>query len=213
MRILLSFLLVSTLFYSHAQEGLNYQKPSQEILDLVDVSRAPSVFMDEAKSHMILVSRNAYGSIEELSQEELRLGGLRIDPKTNIGSRVSYFNNIELKHLKSKNAQRIQVEGLPKNPRLTNFSWSPDQSKIAFTHTTENGVELWVLDLESAKVKKLTDANINANIGDAINWFADGKSILVKMVSSEKEALINTKTAIPSGPTISVNDGKKAQNR
>ncbi|WP_205677819.1 alpha/beta hydrolase family protein [Brumimicrobium salinarum] len=209
-----SFLLVVLSFYSvHAQEGLTYQKPSQEILDLVDVSRAPSVFMDEAKNHMILVSRNAYGSIEELSQEELRLGGLRIDPKTNIGSRVSYFNNIELKHLKSKNTKRIQVEGLPENPRLTNFSWSPDQSKIAFTHTTENGVELWFLDVESAKVRKLTDANINANIGDAINWFADGNSILVKKVSSQKEALINTKTAIPSGPTISVNDGKKAQNR
>ncbi|PWH86621.1 alpha/beta hydrolase family protein [Brumimicrobium oceani] len=209
-----SFLFILLSFSAlNAQEGLSYQKPSQEILDLVDVQRAPSVFMDEAKNYMILVSRNAYGSIEELSQEELRLGGLRIDPKTNIGSRVNYFNNIEIKSLKSKNTQRIQVEALPQNPRLTNFSWSPDQTKIAFTHTTENGVELWVLDLKTAKAIKLTDANLNANIGDAINWFADGKSILVKMVSSEKEDLINTKTAVPKGPTISVNDGKKAQNR
>ncbi|RFC53356.1 alpha/beta hydrolase family protein [Brumimicrobium aurantiacum] len=196
-----------------AQEGLTYQKPSQEILDLVDISRAPSVFMNEDKSQMILVSRNAYGSIEELSQEELRLGGLRIDPKTNIGSRVNYFNNIEVKSLKSKNAKRVQVTGLPENPKLTNFSWSPEQDKLAFTHTTSKGVELWVLDVAAAKATKLTEANVNANIGDAINWFADGKSILVKMVSSKKEDLINTKTAVPNGPTISVNDGKKAQNR
>ncbi len=36
---------------------------------------------------------------------------------------------------------------------------------------------------------------------------------MVKIVSDSKKPLINTKTAIPVGPTISVNDGKKAQNR
>jgi hypothetical protein len=36
-----SQLLVISAF---AQESLNYQKPSKEILDLVDVSMAPSVF-------------------------------------------------------------------------------------------------------------------------------------------------------------------------
>ncbi|RYM33578.1 S9 family peptidase [Brumimicrobium glaciale] len=213
MRIFTFLFLLFSITQLNAQEGLTYQKPSKEILDLVDVSLAPSVLMDESKSFMILISRNMYGSIEELSQEELRLGGLRIDPKTNIGSRVTYFNNIQVKNLKEKNAEIIQVKNLPKNPKLTNFKWSPKQDKLAFTNTAENGVEVWVLDLATATVKKLTSDNINANIGDVINWFDDGKSLLVKVVSSNKKELINTKTAVPSGPTISVNDGKKAQNR
>ncbi len=209
-----SFLFVILSFFSlNAQEGLSYQKPSQEILDLVDVPLAPTVIMDESKNYMILISRDAYGSIEELSQEELRLGGLRIDPKTNIGSRVTYFNNLQLKNLKEKNAENIQVKNLPKNAKLTNFKWSPNQKKLAFTNTTENGVEVWVLDLASAGVTKLTSDNINANIGDVINWFNDGNSLLIKVVSENKKELINTKTAVPTGPTISVNDGKKAQNR
>ncbi len=62
-------------------------------------------------------------------------------------------------------------------------------------------------------VKKLTEAKINANLRDVINWFEDGNSILVKMISSDKQDLIDTKAAVPSGPTISVNEGKKAQNR
>jgi len=33
------------------------------------------------------------------------------------------------------------------------------------------------------------------------------------MISKNRKPLINTKTAVPTGPTISVNDGKKAQNR
>lgn len=204
------FLLISKV---NAQENLDYQKPPKEILELVDIQRAPSVFMDNNKEYMILLYRNAYKTIEELSQEELRLAGLRIDPKTNIGSRVTYFNNLKIKNIKNKKSEIIQVSGLPENSRLTNFTWSPNQKKMAFTNTTSKGVAVWVFDLEKASAKKLTEANVNANLGDVINWFRDGQSLLVKMVSNNKKELIKTKTVVPSGPTISVNDGKKAQNR
>jgi dipeptidyl aminopeptidase/acylaminoacyl peptidase len=204
------FLLISN---SNAQESVSYQKPPNEILELVDIQRAPSVLLDDNKEYMVLLYRNAYKTIEELSQEELRLAGLRIDPQTNIGSRVTYYNNIQIKNIKKKNAEIIQVKGLPENPRFTNFTWSPDQKKISLTNTTTNGVEVWVFDLERASLKKLTEANVNANLGDVINWFQDGQSLLVKMISANKKELINSKTVIPIGPTISVNEGKKAQNR
>ena len=209
----LFILLTASFFGLQAQENLEFQKPPQEILDLVDVPRAPSVLLSDNKEYMILLSRNSYKTIEELSQTELRLGGLRIDPKTNIGSRVSYVNNVQIRNLKKNESEPIQVTGLPENPKLANFSWSPDQSKIALTNTTISGVELWVLDLKEAKVFKLTDARINANFGDVINWFKDGNSVLIKVLSPEKQNLIDTKSAIPTGPTVSVNDGKKAQNR
>lgn len=212
-----SFLLLIALCVcvclTQAQENIGYQKPHKNILDLVDVQLAPYVLMDDGKEFMVMISRDNYKSIEELSQEELRLAGLRIDPKTNIGSRTTYFNNIQIKNIKKKRGKTLQVKGLPQNPRLTNFTWSPDQSKIACTNTTTEGVEVWVLDVTSATVKRLTDARVNANLRDVINWFEDGKSLLVKMISEDKSALINTESAIPVGPTISTNDGKKAQNR
>ena len=213
MKHLLSITLIAITIVASAQKSAIYQKPPKEIMDLVDVSRAPSVLMDDDKSQMVLLYRNAYKSIEELSKEEMRLGGLRIDPKTNIGSRVTYINNVKLKKLDKKEAKIVQVKGLPENPKLTNFKWSPDQSKIALTNTTTEGVELWVLDTESASVSKITEAHLNANIGNVIHWFEDGASLLVKMISKNRKPLINTKTAVPTGPTISVNDGKKAQNR
>ena len=213
MKRFIFFILLLTVAQVNAQESLTYQQPPQEILDLVDVARAPSVLIDEGKNYMVLLFRDSYESIEDLSQEELRLGGLRIDPKTNIGSRVTYFNKLQIKSLKKKNADILEVKGLPDNPKLTNFNWSPDQKKIALTHTTENGVEVWVLDLATAKLTKLTNDNVNANVGNVINWFQDGHSLLVKIVSESKKPLVDTETAVPTGPTISVNDGKKAQNR
>lgn len=199
------------LFFVSAQVSLAYQQPSEEIRSLVDVSLAPTVLFNQDKSTMVLLYRDSYKTIQELSEKELRLGGLRINPKTNIGSRVNYYNNVAVQSVGEDSV--TYVKGLPENPRLTNFSWSPDEQRIALTNTTENGVEVWVLDIETGTVQKYTDANVNANMRDVINWFKDSKRFLVKMLPDNRQPLIDTKSTVPTGPTISVNDGKKAQNR
>ena len=213
MKQFLYFALLLSLVKVTAQENARYQKPPKEILDLVDIEKAPSVLIDDAKEFMVFLYRDAYKSIQDLSREELRLGGLRIDPKTNIGSRITYFKTLKIKNISTKGNAILLVKGLPSAPKLANFSWSPKQQRIAFTNTTSKGVELWVMELATATATKLTTATVNANIGDVMNWFKDGKSLLLKMVSENKKPLINTKTAVPLGPTISVNEGKKAQNR
>ena len=205
----LSFLLV--LSSSIAQINLDYQKPPEEILDLVDVPLAPRVVMNSDGDIMLLLYRDSYKDIATLSEEELRLGGLRINPKTNIGSRVTYFNNIKIKGVEEKKDR--QISGLPNNPKLSNFSWSPDESKMAFTHTIDTAVEIWILDLATANVSKLTTPPLNANMGNPIHWFKDGNSLLVNVIPDSRKPLINTEDAVPTGPTISTSDGSKAQNR
>ena len=196
-----------------AQENLNYQQPPNEILNLVDVKLPPRVLMDENKKYMVCIYRDAFKTIKELSEKEMRLGGLRINPKTNIGSRTNYYKDIKIANLRRKKTVLRRVRGLPTEPRLANFIWSPDQTSIAFTNTTFHGVELWVLNVSGGVVKKLTDANVNANLGDAVNWYQDGKSLLVKLVPGNREEITDSENVIPLGPRISSNDGKKAQNR
>ena len=138
MRRIFFFLFQLSVISVFAQESLDYQKPSKEILDLVDVPLAPSVFIDDDNQNMVFAYRDSYKTIEELSKEELRLGGLRIDPQTNISSRISYYNNLKVKNIKD-DGEVVQVEGLPGKPKLANFNFSPDQTKIAFTHTAAKG--------------------------------------------------------------------------
>ena len=194
-----------------AQGALTYQEPPKEIKDLVDAPLAPWVRIDSKGENAVLLYRNAYKTIAELSEEELRLGGLRINPKTNIGSRTTYYNNIEVKQAYAKETQK--VTGLPDNPRIANFSWSPNEKMMSFTHTTDNGVEVWVLDVVNASAKKLTDATVNANMRTPISWFSNSEALLVKMLPDSRKDLINAADAVPGGPTISVSSGAKAQNR
>ena len=142
MKLSIYVVLLLLIVKVQAQEALTYQKPSKEILDLVDVPLAPSVLVDDNKEFMIFLYRDTFKSIEEISQEELRFGGLRINPKTNIGSRVTYYNNLKIKPLLTNESELVQVSGLPSEPKLANFTYSPDQKKMAFTNTTSSGVEV-----------------------------------------------------------------------
>jgi dipeptidyl aminopeptidase/acylaminoacyl peptidase len=194
-----------------AQENLSYQKPSKSILDLADYERAPSVSMDTKKEYMLLSYRSTYKTLDDLNQDEMRLAGLRINPTTNISSSVTYVNNISLRKINDKN--EIQISGLPVNPRISNISWSINEKKIAFSHTTDTGVELWVVDVASAKATKLTEANVNANLSNPFSWFSDNKNILVKMLPKDRPVLLDEKKNLPNGPIISNADGSVSQNR
>ena len=213
MKKLLYFFLIAISVQLLGQENLGYQKPSKEILDLVDVELAPSVRIDNNMEYMLLLYRDTYKSIAELSEEELRLGGLRINPKTNIGSRTSYYKDIKIRNIKKSSFDVIEIKGMPVSPRIANLSWSPNQKLVAFTNTTDVGVELWVVDIRKASAKKISTPSINANMKDVINWFEDSKSMIVKFISKDKKELIHKSEAIPLGPTISTSDGIKAQNR
>lgn len=194
-----------------AQENVTYQKPSKEILELADYQRAPTVNMDSKKEYMLLSYRNTYKTLDDLNQEEMRLGGLRINPITNISSTVTYINNLKIRKINDKN--EIQVKGLPENARITNISWSPNEKKIAFTNTTNSGVELWIIDVISAATTKITPDNLNANLGSPFNWMNDNETLLVKVLPKNRKPLIDEKKNLPKGPTVSTADGSKSQNR
>ena len=199
-------------FSGNAQENITYQKPPREILELADYERAPSVIMDTKKEYMLLLTRNTYKSLDDLNQDELRLGGLRINPNTNTSSTATYSNNIKVRKVLGS-GEATQVQGLPANAKISNLKWSPNDMYVAFTHTTARGLELWVLDVANAKATKLTENNLNGNLGNPITWFKDNSNILVKMMPANRPALIDAKKDLPSGPIVSTSDGKVSQNR
>ncbi|MCC9071646.1 prolyl oligopeptidase family serine peptidase [Flavobacterium sp. F-65] len=205
------FLFLNLGLVASAQENLTYQKPSKSILDLADYERAPSVSMDTKKEYMLLSYRNTYKTLDDLNQEELRLAGLRINPVTNISSTVTYVKNLKLR--KISDTKEIEIANLPTNPQISYTSWSPNNKKILFANTTKTGVELWIIDVPTAKATKLTDATLNANIGTPFSWFNDNETILVKMLPKNRPALLDSKKDLPTGPIVSNADGSKSQNR
>lgn len=196
--------------YAEAQENITYQVPPAEIMQLADYQRPPSVFMDQKKENMVYTYRNTYKTLDDLNQDELRLGGIRINPNTNISASATFVNNIKLG--KVAGGDLVQVTGLPKNPRISNFRWSDDYKHLSFTNTVSNGNELWIVEIATAKATKLTDAVLNANLGNPVIWVSNTE-MLVRVFPKNRKALIDTKKAIPTGPIVSTADGTVSQNR
>lgn len=211
MKIKLTICLLAFLNFYEAQENIAYQKPSAEILRLADYERPPSVMMNSKKDWIVFSYRPTYKMLEDLSQQEMKLGGLRINPLTNISSTITYINNLKVRKLNGKT--EVQVKNLPASPKIAYLSFSPDEKKLAFTNTTSKGAELWVVDLETAAAKKVTSDNLNANLGSPYVWNKDSQNLLIKVLPQNRPALIDSGKDLPTGPIVSTADGKVSQNR
>jgi len=86
-------LLIAFLFsFTNAQESLKYQLPPAEIVKIVDAAPTPSVSISPDKANILIIERPGNITIAELSAEEFRIAGLRIDPAISGPSRQTYNN-------------------------------------------------------------------------------------------------------------------------
>lgn len=210
MRNRLLYVLCLSGLSAFAQDNTGYQVPPKPLADLVTAPPTPTVSVDSKGQWMLISERNtATTTIAELSQPELRIAGLRINPATNGPSRAVFVNNLKLRQV-SANAADVQVTGLPANAQLSFIQWSPDDSKIAFTNTTDTKIELYVADVATAVAKKVSDVALNASLGIPYQWVSDSKSFIVRGIPAERGPAPEI-SRVPSGPTVQENLGTKAQ--
>lgn len=187
-------------------QNMTYQTPPKAIADLVNAAPTPGVSLSPDNQWMLLLSLPSLPSIEEVAQPELRIAGIRINPRTNGSSRSNSYDGLKLKSMVT--GKENEITGLPANARIEEVSWSPDGSKIAFINSLENGIELWTIDVATASAKKQTGAIINDAMGSAFEWI-DNQTILYKSILPNRGDTPKEQT-VPKGPVLQANDGEAA---
>ncbi len=190
----------------YAQDDNTYRTPAKEVMELLLAKPTPSVAIDGKAEWMLLSERNSYPTVEELGQPELRVAGLRINPNNFSPSRQSFINNFTLQHIKA--GKNFQVSGLPANLLAGGVSWSPSETKIAFTHTSGSRVDLYVIDIATKKAMKINKQPLNTVLGISYTW-VDDHTIIYK-AATQSAANAPKKPITPKGPTIQQNLGKAA---
>ncbi|NND05954.1 MAG: S9 family peptidase [Saprospiraceae bacterium] len=203
--------LLSLVMSNIQAQELTYQNPPSIIASLADGILTPDVALSPDKKTFILLHRPGLPSISEVAAEELRLGGLRIDPLTNGGSRTHYYHDLTLQSLDG--GKPVAIKNIPASPKLENISWSPDGSKLAFTQTRSEGIELWIVDVSTATARKIPGISINdAMAMMPYRWFSDSKHLLLQTIDKERgqrPRQVNTQ----SGPIVQENVKGAAPNR
>jgi dipeptidyl aminopeptidase/acylaminoacyl peptidase len=201
MRKLLFLLLLVSSAKLFAQDG--YKTPPKDIMDLVLVKPTPNVSLDDKAEWMLFSQSNSYPSVEELARPELRIAGLRINPNNFAPSRQTFINDLWFKNLSSD--KEFKIKGLPSPLMAGNISWSPNDKKIAFTHTTSTQVDLYVIDVAAQKATKVNKQPLNT-ISGGYQWIDDNTLLyrtIVKPISAAPP-----KSSVPKGPTLQENYGK-----
>ncbi|MBN2632317.1 MAG: hypothetical protein JXR66_02100, partial [Bacteroidales bacterium] len=111
LRIILITILAASSAMLFSQGSLKYQLPPAEIVKIVDTSPTPSVSVSPDHENIIVIERPALITISELSQEELRLAGLRINPALFGPSRQTWNKGFTIMNIDGTNVR--EISGMP----------------------------------------------------------------------------------------------------
>jgi dipeptidyl aminopeptidase/acylaminoacyl peptidase len=204
--VILMLFLAAAPLAAVADEAERYRLPPQEVVDILDAPPLPAVSIDPAQRHMLLVSRRSLPPIADLAAPMLRLAGARINPNTNAPHQPRTFTGITIKSIKSGEERPV---ALPEEPNVGMPSWSPDGSRFAFTITREDGVELWVAEVDRARARRLTGPALNAVSGPVFRWMPDSRTLLCGFVPDGRGEAPQ-RPAVPLGPVVQETSGRTA---
>ncbi len=204
--LLLCALLAPALACAQAQaqadgEDGGYRLPPEALQAIVDAPRPPRLSLSPARDLVAFLQTPALPGIAEVAQPELKLAGLRINPRTYAASRATFVTDLWLKPVDG--GADLRIAGLPQPLALGAMAWSPDQRFIAFTHTdtAAGAVELWLVDVATRQARRATTQPLNAVLGSGFEWMPDGRQLLVRL-RPQGQGEAPHGDGIPRGPAI-----------
>ena len=180
-----------------------YQTPPPALQAIVDAPRAPVLCLSPRRNLAALLQTPPLPGISEVAQPELKLAGVRINPRTYSASRFAFSTGLTLLDMNTQ--MHTAVSGLPEPLRLADAAWSPDQRHLAFTHldysdSVDSGVQLWLLDVEAASVRKISSQALSTVAGRGFAWLPDSSALLVQQKPANLGPAPQA-SSIPSGPS------------
>ena len=82
-----------------AEDASAYRMPPQVLADIIDAPQTPAVALSPDGAWLLVLNRPGYPSIAEVAQPELRLAGLRINPRSNGRSRQLPLDGLTFRRL------------------------------------------------------------------------------------------------------------------
>ena len=209
-RSILALLFLPAVLFAQGAVDLKYQMPPKEIAEVVDAPPSPFASVSPDGKTLLLVQFPAMLTIADLSQPELKLAGVRFNPVRHDQTRSTYATSLTLAPV-AGGASR-PITGLPGAPRMRYATWSPDSSKVAFTLSADDGVELWVADAASGAAKRVTPKVNQSLPRRPFEWMPDSKSLLVRSVPPDRPSVPQSNET-PKGPAVQESRGRKAAAR
>lgn len=181
-----------------APVGSGYRLPARELQAIVDAPRAPQVLLGPRRDMATMMQVPALPSIQLVAQPELKLAGLRINPRTYAASRFTFGSNLAL--LDIGTGKQSAIAGLPSPLSVAGVAWSPDQRYVAFNQIdpATGGNELWLVDVATKTARRLATGLNTVMV--VPRWMPDSSHVLVMLRQVSRAGAVAAE--VPDGPNV-----------
>lgn len=197
-----------------------YKRPPSAIADLIDAVGVPWFKASPCGRFALIAGRPHLPDIADIAREELKLAGIRFDPKLRLSSSKQFYTGpFVIRDLTAANPLEsdITLEGLPTGAGLQCISWSDGGNYLAFLlrpDMLKDKLEIWVAEMGHDKNEDwqcqafpVEQDKVPSGVTIApVKWIRSTNKLLCSFVpDSHGEAPITSN--IPDGPQIETSDG------
>lgn len=214
--------LFLTLLAALPADVSQYKEPPSPIPAILDAAPSPNVRLSPDQKWLLVMERPALPPISEVGAPELRLAGIRINPRSYAGSRETFMSGLKLIAIPSTGGAKTRASKtpaassvpaplsvqVPGGRRIAQVNFSPDSKSLAMILSTDDGLELAVADVATGATRKLTEARLSGVLTSPCAWSASEAVVcLMRAAGSPPE-----KSVTPSGPAIQETKGRATPN-
>ena len=194
------------------QPGSNYDKPPQNVLDAMLAPSPAQPMPNGAGDTLLMVSWVDYPPMTRVAEPFIRLGGLRLEPRTRArhdtpgGYQIApCMRDLSVVAVATGAETRVQL------PRgcASSVIWSADDKHFAFRNVGD-AVEMWLGDATTGQVHAVPNVRLNPMLGWTMQWMPDQRSLLVKLVPDDAGAPPAAQSA-PFAPNAQETTGEKGE--
>jgi dipeptidyl aminopeptidase/acylaminoacyl peptidase len=197
----------------NASTELKYQVPPAVMVKLLDAPPTPTISLSPlpgAGPRRILIQQSSsLPTIADLAEPELRLAGLRFNPKVGAPSRRRYLVSLKLQDLPAAGTgatPAVAIAGLPAKPHVIFTEWSPDGQHIALVNSEAEGLSLWIVDVAKASAALVPGVRLNSVLTEPVSWLNNHSLAALTVPTNRGSAPVHSE--IPTGPVVQENEGR-----
>ncbi|MEZ4417492.1 MAG: prolyl oligopeptidase family serine peptidase [Gemmatimonadota bacterium] len=132
------------------------------------------------------------------------LGGEFIDFRANRDRNLTIRSNVGIQIISAADGSVRDVQ-VPRGARVSNATWSPDGSRLAFFVHTDDATHLYVADPANGRARQLTRTPVLATLYTGFDWSNDGR-LLATVLIPDRRAPMPTESSVPAGPRLKLTE-------
>ncbi|MDX1388904.1 MAG: hypothetical protein R3344_06915, partial [Acidobacteriota bacterium] len=188
-----------------AEKG--YVEPPGDISEMVLAPRYLNVSLTEVspdKRFFLHEVGDGPVTMDRFAKPFDELGGVFIDFAANRHRNLTIRTNVGIQVISADDGSVTEIE-VPDGARISNATWAPDGSAVAFYVHTDDATHIWVADPESGDARQITREPVLATMVTGFEWTADGSEIATVLVPEDRSAR-PLPPELPTGPQVKLTE-------